>query len=129
MDINSVDLTKEIGALLDQYGTEVRVAVNEEVEKMAKDARKRLANEAQSRIEGRKYVRSFAIQMKSYFGGLEKEAIIYSKKAGLTQLLEKGHKVGNRGATTRAFPHFLPINEWLSTEFPKRITDRINKIK
>ena len=129
MDIDSADLTKEIGKLLDQYGTEVKKAVNEEVEKMAKDTRKRLANEARSKIDGRRYARSFAVQIKNYFGGLEKEAVIYSKKPSLTSWLEKGHNVGKQGATTRAFPHFLPVQDWLMTEFPKRITDRINKIK
>lgn len=129
MDIDSVDLTKEIGRLLDQYGSAVRTAVNDEVEKMAKEARKQIANEAKSKIDGNRYAKSFSVKIKSYFGGLEKEAIIYSKIPGLTQLLEKGHKVGNSGGKTRAFPHFLPVNEWIASEFPKRVTERLNKIK
>lgn len=132
MDISSVDLTVELKKILDEYGDSVTNIMNEEVEKIGKDAKRKITKESKGQISGNKYSRSFAVKVNSMLGGLYKEVILYNKKAGLTHLLEKGHPIVRNGHTVgqaSARPHFLPVQEWLEEELPKRITQRIKRNK
>lgn len=131
MDIGSVDLQRELGALLEQYGQEVASIMNEEAEAVAKEAKKRLAKESKQFNGTGKYASGWKIKKEKLLGGTSVFFTIYNAKRGsLVHLLEKGHPIvsnGRRVGSASAFPHVRTVNDWIASELPKRIRNKLNK--
>lgn len=128
--ISSDQLDSAIRQILDEYGTEVTAIVNDEVEKVAKQGKKKLADRTRSWGAG-KYSKGWSIKLEKAFKGLFVSATIYNKtKPGLPHLLEKSHTIKNQygsyGSSTPN-PHIADVNDWVSKELQRRISSRINK--
>lgn len=122
----SVDLSKAVATILDDYEESVIDAVQRVTEDLAKEGLRKV--KSASPISGKSPKRS------AYKSGWRKKvatnrigasAIIYNEKyPGLVHLLEKGHALRN-GGRTAAKPHVAPVQEWMNEELRKRIKEAI----
>lgn len=124
----SVDLSKAVATILDDYEESIIDTVQSVTEDLAKEGLRKV--KAASPVSGKSPKRS------AYKSGWRKKvqtsrigasAIIYNEKyPGLVHLLEKGHALRNGGRTS-AKPHVAPVQEWMNDELKKRIKEAIQK--
>lgn len=122
----SVDLSKAVATILDDYEESVIDTVQRVTEDLAKEGLQKV--KSASPVSGKSPKRS------AYKSGWRKKvatnrigasAIIYNEKyPGLVHLLEKGHALRN-GGRTAAKPHVAPVQEWMNDELIKRIKEAI----
>lgn len=132
LSISPDALTQEIKKLLDEYGADVNRVLDEEIDKAAKDARRKIRAKTAGWGKGR-YSRGWTLKKENRAGGLFHSQILYNKDLpGLPHLLEFSHekknKSGSYGRSTPR-PHLAELNDWIETELPRRLMERINKIK
>lgn len=130
--IDDVDLQAEIKKLLNDYGDEVTLLMNEELDQLAKEAKKKITSNSRKAVKGSRYYRGWAID-KTDTAKLFKSYTLFNKnQPSLTHLLEFGHDVVRKGRKVgRAgpHPHIAPVNDWIVSELPKRIKRLIEEIK
>lgn len=115
----------EIEKILEEYGDEAVEALNESIEKTAKESRKQIREFNQGRTTWEEYPEGWAIEVTK--GRLETSATVYNKsKPGLTHLLEFGHALRN-GGRTAAFPHIAEVNDFAQKEVLKRLEEKLAK--
>lgn len=124
----SVDLSKAVATILDDYEESIIDTVQSVTEDLAKEGLRKV--KAASPVSGKSPKRS------AYKSGWRKKvqtnrigasAIIYNEKyPGLVHLLEKGHALRN-GGRTAANPHVAPVQEWMNDELRKRVKEAIQK--
>lgn len=116
--------------LLEDYAKEINDIIDEETKAIADESKKKISQIIRGKVNGRTYYRGFSVKKGEKYGGFIREYVLYhtAPHYRLTHLLEKGHATRN-GGQTRAFTHFKDIETWLQTELPKRVIDRVKKLK
>lgn len=118
-----LELTIELGKILDEYNDEVIEVVQEEGEKLAKKAVSQL--KATSPKKRGKYAQGWASK-KLAIGRGNFESVVYnSTHPGLTHLLEKGHATKS-GGRTMAQPHIKPVEEQVKEEYEQNLKARLS---
>lgn len=114
----------EVMKILEQYGNDVSSNVSEITQAVTKKAASQVR--ASARSQGwKKYPSSWTFRMEG--PRVARWGVIYSKKAGLPHLLEKGHALRN-GGRTAARAHIKPVEEKVVAEFEAQVRARINDI-
>lgn len=116
----------QIEALLDNYSTEAKAAINKVIQEVAKESVQKL-KETSPKKSG-DYSRGWAVK-KIRDGG----ATVYNRThPQLTHLLERGHTVanqygnyGNPGGRVAAQPHIKRVEEWANQEVVRRIEEEL----
>lgn len=115
-----IDFATEIKRLLDEYGDEVMDVLEEEAQKVAKRAAKKL-QEASPKQSG-----TYAKGWTAKYDKTAKTAIVYNaKKPGLAHLLEHGFQ--GRSGVHPAIVHIAPVEEAANEEFVEAVERRLAK--
>lgn len=115
-----MDLSKQIQALLSEYGNEVEEVLQEEIPKVAKKAVTRLKKESPG--DGN-YHKGWT--QKTEKGRFAVSSVIYNAKSpGLPHLLEYSHALRN-GGRSKPIVHIKPVEEWASEEIVKRVEEAL----
>lgn len=115
----------QVEQILDSYSKEVRRAMTNAEDKVAKEAVSKLKSTSpRGTPHRRKYAEGWGIKREKGSAGVP-IVIVYNRTNGpLTHLLENGHVVRNaKGTYGRARPikHIGPVNDWACDELPKEI--------
>ena len=122
--IRDTDFSKAIKDILDEYGDEVREAMSETSEEIAKETVAKMKSSGSFGGSGA-YKKTWSKSVESKRTNVE--MIVHNTKHGqLTHLLEYGHAKTN-GGRTRAFPHIAPVNDWAQTEFINVLERKLKK--
>lgn len=115
-----IDFATEIKRLLDEYGDEVMDVLEEEAQKVAKKAAKKL-QETSPKQSG-----TYAKGWTSKYDKTAKTAIVYNaKKPGVAHLLEHGFQ--GRSGVHPAIVHIAPVEEAANDEFVEAVERRLNQ--
>lgn len=124
--ISAADLDEYISQILHEYGDKAQMAI----ETAATGVSKATKNKVKAAAPDKTGQYKEGWDAKTFKDRVGIEAVVFNgKRAGLTQLLEKGHEIATYGhamrsggrTKTRAFPHIAPAEEWAITEFIKRV--------
>ena len=116
------DFTQKLTEALMEYSRTCEQDVQQIIDDVSKEAKKRLSATAPKRTG--KYKRGFRVTITKR-SGYYKADIHNPKKYMLTHLLEKGHKV--RGGRSPALPHFAAVEQWANKEVERRIREALSK--
>lgn len=117
-----IDFATEIKRLLDEYGDEVMDVLEEEAQKVAKKAAKKLQETSPKQPGGGGYAKGWT----SKYDKTAKTAIVYNaKKQGLAHLLEHGFQ--GRSGVHPAIVHIAPVEEAASDEFVEAVERRLTQ--
>ena len=115
-----IDFATEIKRLLDEYGDEVMDVLEEEAQKVAKKAAKKL-QDASPKQSG-----TYAKGWTSKYDKTAKTAIVYNaKKPGVAHLLEHGFQ--GRSGVHPAIVHIAPVEEAANDEFVEAVERRLTQ--
>lgn len=115
-----IDFATEIKRLLDEYGDEVLDVLEEEAQKVAKRAAKKL-QETSPKQSG-----TYAKGWTSKYDKTAKTAIVYNaKKPGVAHLLEHGFQ--GRSGVHPAIVHIAPVEEAANDEFVEAVERRLTQ--
>ncbi|MBQ1662954.1 MAG: HK97 gp10 family phage protein [Clostridia bacterium] len=115
-----IDFATEIKRLLDEYGDEVMDVLEEEAQKVAKKAAKKL-QETSPKQSG-----TYAKGWTSKYDKTAKTAIVYNaKKPGVAHLLEHGFQ--GRSGVHPAIVHIAPVEEAANDEFVEAVESRLTQ--
>lgn len=115
-----IDFATEIKRLLDEYGDEVMDVLEEEAQKVAKRAAKKL-QEVSPKQSG-----TYAKGWTSKYDKATKTAIVYNaKKPGVAHLLEYGFQ--GRSGVHPAIVHIAPVEEAANEEFVEAVERRLTQ--
>lgn len=121
----SVDnLAEEIVKQMMAYSDEVDELMQQEIDKVAKEAVDSLKANPNIPKRTGKYKKSFAIKKLAQGSGYKRVAV-FNKVHQLTHLLEFGHALKN-GGRARAYPHWQDAQK-LAEELPERIKAVLEK--
>lgn len=133
--IKPLDLSKEVDALLAEYGEKVYDVLADSVEEVAKGSAEKLRGVdhfAPNRTPSGRYSKSWDVE-RSTTGRVRVKYIVHNEEYyQLTHLLENGHV--SRNGTHRtfgrvpAYPHIAPVNEWANDELQRQVKQRIEKL-
>lgn len=113
-----LDLTADIGKVLEEYTTAVQVAVDDAVEYCGKGMQKDIKANSPKRTGV--YRKGWRCDI-SENGRGSKQAVVKNKTDyQLTHLLEKGHKKRGGKGRVKAYVHIAPAAEKWTEEFEKR---------
>lgn len=122
------DLTSQMKAVLKEFSSEVVDAMDESVDKVAKEAVRKL--KGGSPKDSGAYARSWSRRSEKPRIG-SKAVTIYNKRYGWrTHLLENGHIARNKKGYQGRVPaevHIAPVEEWAIEELPKEFEKELNK--
>lgn len=130
--ISADDLGEYVGELLQEYGDAAQTAIEIAASGVGKAAKNKVA--AGSPNKTGKYKAGWQLSVQKDRIGVE--AVVHNaKRAGLTQLIEKGHEIVTYGharrsggrTQTRAFPHIAPVEQWAIEEFVKRVEKELKR--
>lgn len=125
------DFSKAINKILEQYGDEVRVTIEDIITDAAKEATSELRKKSTGEFKDvtGKYRKSWTKKITK--SNVSVEAVVYSRdQYRLTHLLEFGHALKRGGRTigkgkVQAFPHISDVNEMVinkvETELKKKL--------
>ena len=124
-----INITNQLGDILDEYTKEVKRATNDSIDVVAKETVNQLKSKTWKKNVGRGYSRGWKLKRERKENGIN-DVIVYNDIAPqLTHLLENGHAVvnakGDTGKRAEAHPHIGPAEEWASGELPTQIKRRL----
>ena len=124
------DLTSQMKAVLKEFDSEVIDAMNDSIDKISKEAIRRLKDTSPKKPGSGKYAKSWGKETEQPRIG-NKVVTIYNKRYGWrTHLLEHGHVTRNKKGTydrTPPHPHIGKVEEWVVDETPKEFEKELNK--
>lgn len=113
-----IDLSKEVGNLLEKYGEEVNHLLQEAVPKVAKGAVKQL--KSSSPKDTGKYAKGWTSKVEKSRLGVSATVYGGNKTGSIAHLLEHGHAKRN-GGRVPGNEHIRPVEEWASEELVNEI--------
>lgn len=116
------DIVNEIMGQLTGYSEEVDEIMQDEIDKVSKEAKKNLSTNPVIPERTGEYKKSFRIKKVAQGSGYKRN-VIYNKLHQLTHLLENGH-LTRAGTRTRKFPHWEQAQE-IVDKLPERIAKRL----
>ena len=118
----TVDLQKQVDAILTEYDAKVMSVADEVITEVAKEASKKLRQTSPK--DTGKYAKGWTYQVEK--GRITKTATVYGKRDTypLAHLLEFGHAKRN-GGRVEGIEHIKPVEEWAAKELEERIKRRI----
>lgn len=121
---SKIDLSKEVGRLLDEYGAEVTKSLQAIVPAVGKDAASKLRKES-PRKTGR-YKKGWTSTSTIIRTGAS--ATVYGKSGTyqLAHLLEHGH-AKRGGGRVPPVEHIKPVEEWAASELEKRVQMELSR--
>ena len=122
--VNSARFSMEVVRAVEDHIDAIHAANAEDVREVSKASRKELRKGVPYRSRTGAYKMSWRFEVKEYTTGTV--GIVYSKgHAGLTHLLELGHRVvlpgGRTGGTTRPYRHIEPAYVMGEAELKRRL--------
>lgn len=111
------DLTAQITAALKEYSSTSEDKIQEVLQDVAKEAKKKLSSASPSRTG--KYKRGWKVTMTRRSGYCKVD--IHNSRYQMTHLLEHGHRVGS--GRSPAIVHIAPVEQWAINEAEKRIKE------
>lgn len=120
LKIDGVEI--QMQRIIDDYTVEVRRAINNAQDKVAKEAAQKLRNTSPKKSG--EYAKGWAVRRQKGRNGIVDVEVYNKKKPQLTHLLENGHVVDNgKGEYGRynGVKHIEPVEEWAKSEFPAEI--------
>lgn len=112
------DLSIAVSEILSKYSDVVGEALEQTIEKVAKEAKKGISAKAPG---SGKYAKSW--KARNTGTRTAPEYTVYSDLPGLPHLLEHGHAMRG-GGRSRAFPHIAPVED----RIPQMIEQEISKL-
>lgn len=121
---NTETFSKQLSAQLEEYSSEVQELVNNEVEELIEEGKKKIKTITPVGIRKRKkYKNGWQSRIVKSVSGIEGQ--IGNKQYRLTHLLENGHLTSNGVTRTRAFPHVGPTQKWIGEELERRLKSKL----
>lgn len=111
------DLTAQITAALKEYSSTSEDKIQEVLQDVAKEAKKKLSSASPSRTG--KYKRGWKVTMTRRSGYCKVD--IHNSRYQMTHLLEHGHRVGS--GRSPAIVHIAPVEQWAIQEAERRIKE------
>jgi hypothetical protein len=114
--------------ILNEVASETEKSVKDAGDKVAKDAVKKLkkASPSGKGTWNGHYKSGWTVKQDK-----DGNYTIYNKKKyQLTHLLEKGHNIVRNGKVVgyvKGKPHISTVEEWVQKEYPKQLTNKLNK--
>lgn len=126
-------ITLQVKEVLDDYSKEVRRAMTDAEDKIAKEAVQKLKNTSPKRSGKnhiRKYAEGWAIKRTKTSTGIP-DVTLYNKTNGpLTHLLEDGHVIRNAYGEYGRFngiKHIEPVEEWANDALVDKVEKELEK--
>lgn len=124
---NTNSVAIQMADILDDYSKEVRRAMTEAEDKIAKESVRKLKNTSPKR-NGKNHIRRYAegwrVKPVRTNTGIP-DVIVHNKtNYQLTHLLENGHVIRNGKGEyrrTNGIKHIAPVEEWANSELPLEI--------
>ena len=123
-DVNAVE--DVLNAILDNYCTDVREAVNTTTEKAANELKKAIAADAP--VKSGKQKRSWRVT-KNKVAGIDLVAIVHSTDYRKVHLLENGHLSRDGITRSRAFRYVSKNEDELIRKLPERMAQAIRAVQ
>lgn len=120
LKIDGVEI--QMQRIIDDYTVEVRRAVNNAQDKVAKEAAQKLRNTSPKKTG--EYAKGWAVRRQKGRNGIVDVEVYNKRKPQVTHLLENGHQVINgKGEYGRynGVKHIKPVEEWAQSELPAEI--------
>lgn len=116
-------LVDAVEALIQQYGDETQIVLDECIEETAKEAKKQVKKFNSGRKKWEHYPKGWAVKIEHE--RLSTKATVHNKDYyRLTHLLEFGHATRN-GGRTAAFPHIAEVNAFAQEDVLKRLREKL----
>jgi Bacteriophage protein of unknown function (DUF646). len=121
------NLASELDDILEEYGRNIKMAIDEQTEQSGIELRDRAKEIARTKItrhrKRNEYIRTIKINNVDRIAGNSAVLSGGNRNTGLVHLLEKGHILANSGRRTRAFPHFGPAFDEISPKYIKALEE------
>ena len=120
LKIDGVEI--QMQRIIEDYTVEVRRAINNAEDKVAKEAVQKLRNTSPKKTG--EYAKGWAIKRTKGRNGIVDVEVYNKKKPQITHLLENGHEIINEKGDYGRFngiKHIKPVEEWAQSEFPAEI--------
>ena len=121
------NLANELDDILEEYGRNIKMAIDEQTEQSGIELRDRAKEIARTKItrhrKKNEYIRTIKINDVVSLNGNSAVLSGGNRNKGLVHLLEKGHVISGTGKRTRAFPHFGPAFEEISPKYIKALEE------
>ena len=122
----NTDFDEALESVLDNYATDLRVAINADTEAAAQRLKKAISAEAP--VKTGKQKKSWRIT-KEYLGGVDLKTVVHSTDYRKVHLLENGHVTRN-GLTRTKPTYYVSRNaERIIQEYEQTVADTIKVMK
>ena len=129
-DLSAVQ--RQISNAVNELIGDVDELTQEVFDEVGQEAVNRLRTDSESR-KWRKYARGWKYEKQKTIKGKRKSLVRNTTQPQLTHLLEYGHPIFNQYGETKgqakAIEHIKPVNDWVQSELPKKLEEKIKHIK
>ena len=123
-----IDVTAQLGKILNEYSKEVKRATNNSIDVVAKESVQKLKDNSPKKSGS--YAKGWRLKRSRGLTGINEVTIHNATDYQLTHLLENGHIVRNKkGEYGRApaHPHIAPVEDWIGQELPEEIRKELEE--